>query len=414
MQENNQMKEFIVNTEDRKTSISELYSNILEGDIILNPDFQRNYVYDVRRASRIIESILLEIPLPAIFANEEKDGTMEVIDGVQRLTSVVKFIKNEYKLEGLIILSELNGKCFKDLGKDIQRTFKQKSLRVIKFKKGCSEEVKYEIFMRLNQGAIKLSNQELRNCMYRGYFNNKLKEIASSRLFNEIVHITDSKANRMAKEEIALRGISALNYEKAIKKPALNPVMNNLMNIYRNNNEIVDVMVRELYETYNKVRSILGYYPFQLDFAEDGKFSNANHDAILILFSKYDKNSMIYNKDNIKQAILDIVKSEEYSDLTKYASSNISKILARTTLLEEAISPYIIELDKKRFFSKEIKEQLFNDNPYCAICNQKIEKLEDANVDHIIAWSKGGKTTLDNAQLTHEFCNKSKGNNLNE
>ena len=107
MQENNQMKEFIVNTEDRKTSISELYSNILEGDIILNPDFQRNYVYDVRRASRIIESILLEIPLPAIFANEEKDGTMEVIDGVQRLTSVVKFIKNEYKLEGLIILSEL-------------------------------------------------------------------------------------------------------------------------------------------------------------------------------------------------------------------------------------------------------------------------------------------------------------------
>ncbi len=62
-------------------------------------------------------------------------------------------------------------------------------------------------------------------------------------------------------------------YEKAIKKPALNPVMNNLMNIYRNNNEIVDVMVRELYETYNKVRSILGYYPFQLDFAEDGKFS---------------------------------------------------------------------------------------------------------------------------------------------
>lgn len=406
------IKEFIVNTEDRKTSISELYNNVQDGDIILNPDYQRNYVYDNKRASKIIESILLEIPLPAIFANEENDGTMEIIDGVQRMTSIIKFLKNEYTLEGLLILSDLNGFLFKELNKDVQRTFKQKSLRVIKFKKGCSEEVKYEIFMRLNQGAVKLNNQELRNCMYRGYFNDKLKEIALSKLFNEIIHVTDSKSNRMFKEEIVLRGIAALNYDKAIKKPALNPAMNSLMNMYKNNIEVVDTMVKNLYETYSKVKLILGCYPFQLDFIEDGKFSTANHDAILILFNKYNKHCMLNNKDLIKENILNVFKTNEYSDLTKFASSNINKIISRVDLLEKSIESLLVDLDKKRCFPKEVKEELYNSNPYCGICNQKIENIQEANVDHIIPWSLGGKTDLTNAQLTHEFCNKSKNNNI--
>lgn len=407
-----QIKEFIVNTEDRKTSISELYSNVQDGDIILNPDYQRNYVYDDKRASKIIESILLEIPLPAIFANEEDDGTMEIIDGVQRMTSIIKFLKNEYVLEGLLILSDLNGFFFKELNKDIQRTFKQKSLRVIKFKKGCSEEVKYEIFMRLNQGAVKLNNQELRNCMYRGYFNNQLKEIASSKLFNEIIHIKDNKANRMFKEEIVLRGIAALNYDKAIKKPALNPAMNSLMGIYKDNIEIVNTMVKNLYETYSKIKLIIGCYPFQLDFIEEGKFSTANHDAILILFNKYSKHCMLSNKDLIKENILITFKTAQYSDLTKFASSNINKITARVELLEKSIEPLLVDLDKKRCFTKEVKEELFNKDQYCGICNQKIETIQEANVDHIVPWSLGGKTELSNAQLTHEFCNKSKNNNI--
>lgn len=121
---------------------------------------------------------------------------------------------------------------------------------------------------------------------------------------------------------------------------------------------------------------------------------------------------MINNKDAIKNIILEVLQSEEYSDLTKYASSNISKILDRKELLENAIYPYIVNVDKKRYFPKEVKIQLFNESPYCAICNQKIDRLEEANVDHIIPWSQGGMTVIENAQLTHEFCNKSKGNNI--
>ena len=97
------MTNFIVNTEDSKSSIKEIYSSVGDGDIILNPEYQRNYVYDVKRASKVIESILLDIPLPAIFTNEEQDGSMEIIDGVQRISSIIKFIeftKNNKKSRG--------------------------------------------------------------------------------------------------------------------------------------------------------------------------------------------------------------------------------------------------------------------------------------------------------------------------
>lgn len=78
--------------------------------------------------------------------------------------------------------------------------------------------------------------------------------------------------------------------------------------------------------------------------------------------------------------------------------------------MSESISNLIVKLDSKRNFTQKEKEELFNTSNVCAICGNIIDNIKDANVDHIIPWSKGGKTTLENAQLTHEFCNKSKGN----
>lgn len=91
------------------------------GDIIPQPDFQRDFVYDEAKSSKLVESALMGIPIPTIYLCEETDGTYTVIDGQQRMTSFVKFLKNEFKLKKLEELSELNGLYFKDLDK----TFKE-------------------------------------------------------------------------------------------------------------------------------------------------------------------------------------------------------------------------------------------------------------------------------------------------
>lgn len=404
------MQQFVVNTEDRKSSIKEIFLSVEDGDIILNPEYQRNYVYDTKRASKIIESLLLDIPLPAIFANEEQDGSMEIIDGVQRITSIIKFMRNEYPLLGLEILSELNNKYFKDLSNDEKKFFRQSSLRIIKFKKDCSEDLKFEIFLRLNQGSVKLNNQELRNCMYRGYFNDKLRELSNNKTVKELLSFNENKINRFAIEEFILRGITFLNYNSIVNKKTLNHNMNYIMKTYRNSKDEVDKMTKDYLEVLSTIKTILGNNAFKAEFNEKHKFIASYYDSFIIVFKKYKKQALIQNKDKIKEAIKSCFKKEEFLNTMKLQTTNYKNILLRNDIIEKSIKEYIIELDDKRLFSYEDKIKMFDNDNICAICKNKIEDINDSNIDHIIPWSKGGKTILSNAQLTHEFCNKSKSN----
>ena len=149
-------------TDKTNFPLSTLREMVDEGDIVPNPDYQRDYVYNDKQASKLVESVLLGIPIPTIYLCQEEDNTYSVIDGQQRITSLVKYLKNEFALSGLKELNELNGKFFKDLPKDIQKKLKASSLSTISLLNESSY-LKYEIFARLNQGAVKLNPQELRN-----------------------------------------------------------------------------------------------------------------------------------------------------------------------------------------------------------------------------------------------------------
>ena len=168
-----------VHTRAMNLSLQELKNSVDANDIITDPDYQRKYVYDDKRASCLIESILIGIPIPVIYLAEEDDGVYSVIDGQQRIMSFVRYLKNEFPLVGLKKLQDLNGVYFKELHKKVQRRLKYQTLSIVCIEKG-SEDLKYEIFARLNLGAVKLRDQEVRNCIYRGRFNDMLKDIAQT------------------------------------------------------------------------------------------------------------------------------------------------------------------------------------------------------------------------------------------
>lgn len=201
---------------DTKTfSIRQMDDLIERGDVDLSPDFQRGFVWnDITRKSRLIESLLLRIPIPVFYFAQDEEGMFQVVDGVQRLTVINSFMKNEFKLKNLEYLSECNGKYFKKLdAKDdslddvFVRRIEQTQLFVNVIDPQTPGKVKYDIFKRINTGGKALNGQEIRNCLANARTRSFLHELSESENFLRATRKSISAA-RMADEELVLRFIA--------------------------------------------------------------------------------------------------------------------------------------------------------------------------------------------------------------
>lgn len=141
------------------------------------PYFQRRYVWPDRLASRLIESILLNVPIPPCYLAQDKDYTLDVIDGQQRIYSIFRFIDNQFKLNGLETLSSLNKRSFHELEPTDRRKIETYTLRCVVITNDSSPEVKFDVFERLNTNTMPLNSQELRNSISRGSLINLLGKL---------------------------------------------------------------------------------------------------------------------------------------------------------------------------------------------------------------------------------------------
>lgn len=166
-----------LNTMAYDYSIEYLYNLIKKGKIILEVPFQRNHIWKNDKASLLIESIIMNVPIPPLYFAEEEDGRWLVLDGLQRLYSIMNYYDNEFPLSKLEVLEELQKMKYKDLPPKAKSLLNDGLLRVNIIKKDSHRDIKYDIFMRLNRGAVTLNYQELRNCLYRGNLNDAAKEL---------------------------------------------------------------------------------------------------------------------------------------------------------------------------------------------------------------------------------------------
>lgn len=190
-------------------AVRTLIDMVLEEDLLLNPDYQRQYRWDDLKASRFIESILLNIPVPVIYLAEEKDGTFSVIDGQQRLTSLLRFIKpnvgEEFRVDGLKVRADINGLAFDELERSDKSAITKRPIRCIVVLNESDQALKFEVFERLNTGSSKLTDQEVRNCIYHGNFNDLIKKLAINEHFLELISLPEKNRNNMKAEELVLR-----------------------------------------------------------------------------------------------------------------------------------------------------------------------------------------------------------------
>ena len=163
-------------------SASDMIRLINEKRIIMDPDFQRGFVWEDKRQSKLIESCLMRIPLPVFYVAENKDGKLIIVDGLQRLFTLNKFLNNELKLTGLADNSVLNGKYFKNLIPSLQENVRFSQLTFYILDKKTPEDVKMQVFERVNSGKT-LTRQQMRNALHSGVATQWLREIVERNAF---------------------------------------------------------------------------------------------------------------------------------------------------------------------------------------------------------------------------------------
>ncbi|MEW8394484.1 MAG: DUF262 domain-containing protein [Candidatus Thiodiazotropha sp.] len=171
------------------------------------PSFQRRYVWTNTLASRLIESILLNVPIPPCYLSQNEDFELDVIDGQQRLFSIFRFLDNQFPLTSLEVLVELNGLRFHQIQNMLQRKIKTHTLRCVLITNESHPEIKFDVFERLNTNTVPLNAQELRNCIYRGPLNSMLKDAVNNKSWLEILG-KKQPDKRMRDEELVLRFIA--------------------------------------------------------------------------------------------------------------------------------------------------------------------------------------------------------------
>jgi hypothetical protein len=413
-------------TDQGDPEVDSLHKRYLKGRLNVQPGFQRQFVWDKVKSSRLIESALLDIPIPIIYLSEEKDGKDNVIDGQQRLTAFFSFIdgkfpdNSDFKLSGLNVFTELNGKKFNELSEDIQDKIMTYKIRVIKFKKESDNDLQFEIFARLNTGAVPLNDQELRNCVYRGRFNELLKELSKEPTFKYLLGITKPE-KRMRDVELVLRFASFyfnsyLNYNAPIKR-----FLNSTMEAYQHISPENEIKLKNSFKnTISIIRNLLGVNAFKRYYKgternkngkwETQKFNVSLFDILMYSFATEDKNTVFQNMDRIREALLDLMTNDqEFIDSIELSTSSKKMVTIRFDKWRLTVHSILgIGTKEPRCFSYALKKQLFEDDSTCAICGNRILNIDDAAVDHIEQYWTGGKTIPENARLAHRFCNSSR------
>ncbi|MEB3438788.1 DUF262 domain-containing protein [Pseudomonas sp. A2] len=173
---------------------------------IFVPDYQRDFVWDTSRQSRLIESIVLGLPIPPIFVAENKDGRLEIVDGSQRVRTLSAFLENQLTLESLEKVTKLNGMSFNDFDVSRKRKFNNMTITVIVLSENATEEVKNDLFERINKGSDILRNMETRKGIYRGKFTDFIyDECAKNLKFRDSIILSNTVRNRQEHEELVLR-----------------------------------------------------------------------------------------------------------------------------------------------------------------------------------------------------------------
>ena len=409
--------------------IKGLYDKYKKGRLDIQPNFQRQFVWDVKKSSQLIESAMLDIPLPVVYFSEKSGGRVDVIDGQQRLTAFFSFIDGkfpdgkDFKLTGLKVFKDFNRKKFSELSDEYQEKISECKIRTITFKQESDKDLKFEVFERLNSGSVKLNDQELRNCMYRGRYNDLLRELSQDKNYTNLMGYSKPHT-RMRDVEYVLRFASFYNQTYLRYISPMKKFLNEEMEQRRDISDKDAQSLRNAFKnSVSLIYSLLGNKAFKR-FVPGGddkdpnghwetkKFNASLFDILMWSFADRDKNVVMNNLDSIKEGLINLMCDQDFIGSILLATSDRRRVERRFDMWKKTLDGILSEQQRQpRCFSYSLKKELHDKNPTCAICGNNISEIDDAAIDHIKQYWVGGKTIPENARLTHRYCNNARSRN---
>lgn len=340
-------KERTVKTQSIEYDIETLIKKLDKNIIKIDPEYQRRHRWDDKTSSKLIESLILNIPIPTVYISQDIDVDEEtddnefrysVIDGQQRLTAIKNFLKGKFELVGLETLSELNGCKYNDLPPFLTRRLEERSIKCLRIDSTLDAQVKLDIFERLNSGSVKLEAQELRNAVYNGPFNNAIKDLSKDINFRELLQIdndspeTNNKVKRMEDVEIVLRffALKDNRYEvyKKTKDRGFSDFLDDTLNEFNKfDQKKLNSLKKEFLHTMHYIRTYFGNTAF-------AKYKYISENKELKLQSKF--NIAVY--DAFSTAICDALN--ENLDISK-KSNNLISLFEDDTFYDSISGSYL-------------------------------------------------------------------------
>ncbi|MBF0539241.1 MAG: DUF262 domain-containing protein [Nitrospirae bacterium] len=328
--------------------VFQIMKKVNDREINLQPDFQRNFVWDEIRQSRLIESILIRIPLPSFYVDAINDDEWLIVDGLQRLNTLNNFInKDKLTLTGLEFLGkEIGEKKYSQLPRHLQRRLDETHLFFYIIRPETPIEAKFTIFRRLNTGGLVLTPQEIRHCLFQGKSTKLLRELASS---NEFKTATDNSIpnKRMDDMDFILRYFAFyLTRYKSYTTSELDTLLGNTMKLINAKNDRDIISLKESFiGSMLKAIEIFGQYAFRKMYDRNGRINPINKalfETWSVSLSEIDMDLLKKCKETIVSKFIDTLKDDQkFNDSITQGTSDVSKVQYRFSTVERLIKESI-------------------------------------------------------------------------
>lgn len=335
-----------LHTETYDFTVSTILDQLRAKRIVI-PEYQRNYVWSVPQASRLIESLIIQCPIPTIYLSQGSDEVLSVIDGNQRLMTLSEFISEDsFDLKGLTVYPQLDGLRFSGLDSRFQRHILNRALRCLVILKETHPQIKFDVFERLNTGAAKLTPQELRHGLYHGKLIRLASSLSKAKEFKKLLPAGYEK--RQKSEELCLRFFATYYNGDNYQKP-LASFINSFVEDNRGLQSGIDE--DDLSELFNnavsRVSDVFGELSFKI-FHKDGRirsgFNAALFDAEMLGVSRISSKKYEALKKNKKKLISEIsglFEDEKFLKSISQATSDEQQFAYRVSTFSSAIDKVV-------------------------------------------------------------------------
>lgn len=309
-------------------SLDALIKRIQHNEIDMNTDFQRHAdLWDNRKMSRLIESILIRFPLPAFYFDASDENNWLIVDGLQRLSTIRKFVLDKkLRLNGLEFLTELNGKTFDKLHRQYQRRIEECPVTVYMIKPGTPDDVKYSVFRRINTGGLTLNNQEIRNALAKPRDRALLEELANLECSKVML---GDLSKRMKDQELVLRfwAFFRFDYLDPQNKKEIASFLDKAMEDIKRGDEQYREDFKSLYSTaIDRCYQLLGKSGFEKYPQSNSRKPSKNSTLFevwmveLVKLKKSDFTILVGKKIKLREELLSLLKDSEFLNAITYST----------------------------------------------------------------------------------------------